>query len=223
MTKISKNLLFFILGALVLIGVFVALFITALPKKTAPRSTANKISEITIQNDQVKLKIKRNGLVEISTANRSFYQFWDQDRINRLFGLLEQTDWSKFKSSPTGYLLTVVTDQGTFTVVIPDDLLDLPPGVQELIDILEDMTDSLDDQAGGLPPLPSPSPSPSPAPSSFPSPSPSLLPSPTPTSTPTFFPTPTPDSDRYTPFVCRYTGTTEKIKVLSETLCDLVD
>lgn len=203
--------------------------------KPAVVNKGSKVKEIILQNDRAKLRIQRNGVVEITTPERTVFQFWDQERVNRLFLLLEQTDWSGFSSrlkpGEKGYLLTLTTDAGTITVAITDNSPIIPDVVKELIIILDEVV-------GGLGPSPTPGPSslpltPSPSPSALPivspSPSPAPLVSPQPSSaSPNPTPTPPPgggsgDNSRYVPFVCQYTGTTAKVRILSETLCDLVE
>ncbi len=231
---ISRQIAYLLLGAFLLLTIFGGMLFAGAPKST-PVAKTGRIREIVLQNDQAKLRIQRNGVVEITTPERTVFQFWDQDRVNRLFSLLEKTNWSgyasRLKPGQRGYLLTITTEGGTIIVAIADDSPVVPEVVKELIDILEEVTEGLD-------PLPTPgpslwpvvpSPSPSPKPSTVPAPSPSPRVSPRPSSaSPT--PTPTPpagggsgDNSRYVPFICTYTGTTAKVRVLSETLCDLVE
>ena len=232
---ISRQIAYLLMGAFLLLTLFGGLLLAGAPRPTSP-ANATKLKEVVLQNDQAKLRIQRNGVVEITTADRTVFQFWDQERVNRLFALLERTDWSGFSSrlkpGEKGYLLTLTTEAGTFMVAIADNSPIIPDVVKELITILDEVV-------GGLGPSPTPGPSflpllPSPSPSALPkvspSPSPSALVSPRPSSA---SPTPTPtlppggggsgDNSRYVPFVCRYTGTTAKVRVLSETLCDLIE
>lgn len=228
---ISKQIALIIAGAVGFLMLFGGLLLAGLPQPKS-KPTGGEIQEIILQNDQAKLRIQRNGVVEISTKDRTVFQFWDQDRVNKLFSLLEQTDWSKFNSrlkpGERGYLLTLVTANGTITVAIPEGL-DLPPVVEELVTLFEELVE----QAGGgspspsqsLPPFFSPTPTPRPS-TSNPSPSPTPKPS---SSSPTPTPTPIPSGGGYgggsptEPFVCTYTGTTSKRMLLSETQCDLVE
>lgn len=227
---ISKHILFLLAGAFLLLSLFGGLLLAGAPRST-PLRGQGKIQEITLENDQAKLRIQRNGVVEITTKNRTIYQFWDQDRVNRLFALLEQADWSKFGSrlqpGQKGYLLTLTTDAGVITVAIPEDSTILPEGVKQLISLFTDLVQ----QAQGGNPSPSvlfPSPSPSPlvtlpSPSPLSSPHPAVSPSQLPFAS--LAPAPIPTSTPFTqePFICHFTGTTLKIKILSDTLCDLLE
>ncbi len=227
--KSSKQIIYLILGAIVILAVFGGIFISgSSPKKVPVRQ--GKITEVVIQNDVAKLKINKNGVVEVTTKDRVFYQFWDQERVNKLFALLEKASLtgynSRLKPGQVGYLVTIVTDGGTITIAIGEDQ-SLDGGLAELIDLFKEVTDQLPD-TGEASPTPSPLiPTPTPTTSSRPSatPSPQVSPRPSPTPTPRPSPTPTPSGGGPSQklFECQFTGQTAKRQILSETQCDLAE
>ena len=236
--KHSHNALLVIGGAMLMLMVFTAIFLSGRSPQRATDQPEGKITAVTIENDTTKLKIKRNGVVEISSGDRVLYQYWEKDRVDRLFSLLEKTDFSGFdsrlKPGQAGYLLTLNTDQGIITVAIDADSDLIPDVIQELIDILEEITEQFNSEETNIF-LPTPTPISTPSATLLATPTPTP-PSPTPTSTPWVFPTPTPTPTPYggnggassTPspqqlFSCEYTGATGRFRVLSETLCDLIN
>lgn len=226
----SKQIMWLVGGAFLLLTLFGGLLFAGAPKpKTSVKQ--GKIQEIILQNDQAKLRIQRNGVVEISTKDRTVFQFWDQERIDRLFSLLEKTDWkgfaSRLKPGQKGYLLTLKTADGEITVAIAEDDSLIPTVVKELIKILNEVVEQI---GGGASPSPSLLPLASPTPGVSATPKPSIAPSPTPTPNqsagPSVTPTPTPPpvgGSQQQLFACQYTGTTAKRRILSETICDLVE
>jgi len=228
----SKNLIYFILGGVLLLVMFGGLFIAGSPKKKEAKASPGSLTEITIENDKTKLTVKRNGVVEVRSGDKVFYQFWEKDRVDRLFSLLEKADFSgfgsKLKPGEEGYLLTLTTDQGTITIAIPGNSEIIPDIVKELIETLEEISEQI---GGGS--VASPLPSLLPLGSATPTPTATPFATPTPTATPFATPTPTatptaPGAGGGTPspqelFVCEYTGSTGRVRVLSETLCDLVE
>lgn len=227
--RASKNILYMLAGAVLLLFLFGGVFLSGRSPKPSPSPTRGTISEVTIDNGSTRLTVKRNGVVRVAHGDRVFYQFWEEARVEELFSRLETLDLSSFdsqlKPGEVGYVLTLTTSQGVITIAIPQDALDLPDVIQELIETVDELTEQFDEDeaAGGAAALlSSPSPSPSPLASFTPTPVPAVLPSAVPSPTPT----PTSGSGGGLPtqqiFACEFAGAT-RIRVLSETICDLLE
>lgn len=228
---LSKNMLFFIIGAVVLLLLFAGLFIAGAPKqKKLVKLKKGDVTQMVIEGEKAKLTIKRNGLVEVETANQSFYQHWDEKRVARLFALLKNQDYAKYgnrlKSGESGYLVTISTTEGDMVIAITD-VDDMPEGIDELVKILEEIEEAVDDDGEDEKEekISFGSPTPTPSPGYFPSPTP------TPTATPgysaypsaTLTPTPEATTDPQKPFACDLTNLDSGINILSETVCNAIE
>jgi len=225
--RISKQLLLLVIGAVVVLLVFASFFVAGTPKPKVSTATG-RISEIILENEDSKLTIKRNGVVEVTSGDRAFYQYWDESRVDELFAAIEKADFSGFsnrlKPGEAGYLLTIITDGGTITIAIPEGSASIPAAIAELIEIIEQVENQL--PVGSAAPSPTPTPTPTPPPGATPIPTQTPTPTPTPTPPPGATPTPTPTPGGGGPqpqqlFACEYTGATGEVRILSETLCDL--
>lgn len=232
--KLSKNLVFFLIGAILLLLLFAGLFIAGAPRsKTQKKAKRGDITQVIIENDTTKLTVKRNGLVEVNTQGRSFYQHWDEERVARLFLLLKNQDFSGFdnrlKLGESGYLVTISTSEGDVVIAI-SDMGEIPEGLAELIEILEKIeaaaVDDDDDGVDEETEIPTPASSSSP----FESPNPSIIPSPYPqysaypSVTPTPIPTSTPGTvNQQVPFSCELSDLEGSVNILSETVCNLIN
>ncbi len=226
-------MLFFIIGAVALLLMFAGLFIVGSPKqKKKIKVKKGDVTQVVIEGENAKLTVKRNGLVEVETDTRSFYQHWDEKRVERLFSLLKDQDYSgysnRLRSGESGYLVTISTTDGDIVIAITD-FGDVPDGLDELIEILQEIEEEIDDEdndGSGTDEIGfGSSPSPSSSPGSFPSPS--ISPSPTPgySAYPTPTPTPVgePEIDPQVPFSCELSDLDGGINILSETVCNLIN
>jgi hypothetical protein len=207
--------------AVVFLLVGIGLAISSRAKRV---SDIGNIDEITVSKGGSSISLNRKGVLTVKIPEGTFQQQWDERRTADFFSKFEKQDFSRFSSfgpEEGGYVLTIVTGDGqTITLYLPSIGVDIPDEVEELIEELEDIEDSVAE--------------PTPTPEYFGSVTMTPTPPPIfPTSTPTpasggeLTPTPTPsqgsgsyqDEDYLIPFVCEFLDPEIRPDILSETLC----
>ena len=207
-----------------LAAVFIALLVLIVGVWMATRSRQQKpqtkVNEVTLTRGDVSITVTREGAMTVRTPEGLFEQQWDEQRVRAFFAQFESEDFSRFRrfdETTEGYMLTLVSDGGQRTTfVVPFLDIPIPPSVEELIKVLEEVT-----SGGGLP-----SPTPFPTVGFWPT----QPPFPTPTQMPFYQPLPTPTptptqggssggTDPRQPFTCSFSDPTIRPDVLSETVC----
>lgn len=124
--------------------VFIGVWFGFIRKSAEPEDQS--ITEITLERGDASMTLTRGGTLTVRIPEGVFQQQWDEERVRAFFSRFESEDFSQFSiygQDVEGYVLTITRGDGSqVSYVIPFFEFDipLPDVIEELIDILEEIT-----------------------------------------------------------------------------------